>query len=159
MNLIEKQLMNEFNLKEFQITNTIALIDSGNTIPFIARYRKEQTGSLSDEVLRDLYDRLNYLRNLETRKEEVIRLIDEQGKLTDELKEKIENATILSEVEDLYRPYKQKKRTRATIAKEKGLEPLSEIIMAQDITSGDINIIAQDFIDTEKVTDTKKSLD
>jgi len=154
MNLIEKQLMNEFNLKEFQITNTIALIDSGNTIPFIARYRKEQTGSLSDEVLRDLYDRLNYLRNLKTRKEEVIRLIDEQGKLTDELQEKIQNATILSEVEDLYRPYKQKKRTRATIAKEKGLEPLSEIIMAQDITSGDINIIAQDFIDTEKGVNT-----
>ena len=153
MNLIEKQLMNEFNLKEFQITNTIALIDSGNTIPFIARYRKEQTGSLS-EVLRDLYDRLNYLRNLETRKEEVIRLIDEQGKLTDELQEKIQNATILSEVEDLYRPYKQKKRTRATIAKEKGLEPLSEIIMAQDITSGDINIIAQDFIDAEKGVNT-----
>ena len=154
MNLIEKQLMNEFNLKEFQITNTIALIDSGNTIPFIARYRKEQTGSLSDEVLRNLYDRLNYLRNLETRKEEVIRLIDEQGKLTDELQEKIQNATILSEVEDLYRPYKQKKRTRATIAKEKGLEPLSEIIVAQDITSGDINIIAQDFIDTEKGVNT-----
>jgi len=154
MNLIEKQLMSEFNLKEFQITNTIALIDSGNTIPFIARYRKEQTGSLSDEVLRDLYDRLNYLRNLETRKEEVIRLIDEQGKLTDELQEKIQNATILSEVEDLYRPYKQKKRTRATIAKEKGLEPLSEIIMAQDITSGDINIIAQDFIDAEKGVNT-----
>ena len=154
MNLIEKQLMSEFNLKEFQITNTIALIDSGNTIPFIARYRKEQTGSLSDEVLRDLYDRLNYLRNLETRKEEVIRLIDEQGKLTDELQDKIQNATILSEVEDLYRPYKQKKRTRATIAKEKGLEPLSEIIMAQDITSGDINIIAKDFIDSEKGVNT-----
>ena len=128
MNKISEILAEEFNLQKKQVENTLKLIEEGNTIPFIARYRKEVTGNLSDEVLRDLNDRLTYLKNLEARKEEVIRLIDEQGKLTEELNEKIKNVTVLSKLEDIYRPYKQKKRTRATIAKEKGLEPLSIII-------------------------------
>ena len=134
MEKIIEVLALELNIAKNKVENTIKLIDEGNTIPFIARYRKEVTGNLDDEILRKLNDRLNYLRNLETRKEEVIRLIDEQGKLTDELKNNIINATILTEVEDLYRPYKQKKRTRATIAKEKGLEPLAKIILSQTIT-------------------------
>ena len=115
---IYKILCTEFNLKPFQVENTVKLIDEGNTIPFIARYRKEQTGSLDDVVLRDLFERLTYLRNLEVRKEEVIRLIEEQGKLTEELKNEILNADVLQRVEDLYRPYKQKKSTRASKAKE-----------------------------------------
>ena len=128
MNLIESKIAAELNLKPFQVENAVKLIDEGNTIPFIARYRKEQTGELTDVQLRELGEKLTYLRNLEKRKEEVIRLIDEQGKLDDELKEKIEAAVTMTEVEDLYRPYKQKKRTRATIAKEKGLEPLALIL-------------------------------
>jgi uncharacterized protein len=149
MNLIEQKLIEEFKLKEFQVVNTLKLIDDGNTIPFIARYRKEQTGELSDIQLRDLYERLTYLRNLEKRKEEVIRLIDEQGKLTDELKEKIEQATTMTEVEDLYRPYKQKKRTRATIAKEKGLEPLALIVFEQ-ADNRKLEDIAVEFVNEEK---------
>ncbi len=101
---INETLIKEFSLKPFQVENTLKLIDEGNKIPFIARYRKEATGGMSDELLRDFFDRLTYLRNLEQRKEEVIRLIDEQGKLTDELKEQIENAATMKEVEDLYRP-------------------------------------------------------
>lgn len=147
---INKILCTEFNLKPFQVENTVKLIDEGNTIPFIARYRKEQTGSLDDVVLRDLFERLTYLRNLEVRKEEVIRLIEEQGKLTEELKNEILNAEVLQRVEDLYRPYKQKKSTRASKAKEKGLEPLAEIILAQNITEGILEGIAKPFIDEEK---------
>lgn len=150
MDFIQEQLKNEFNLREFQVKNTIELIDGGNTIPFIARYRKEATGELSDEVLRDFYDRLIYLRKREERKEEIIRLIDEQGKLTDELKTQIEKAETMTEVEDLYRPYKQKKRTRATIAKEKGLEPLAIIIKEQKNHSGDKLEIASQFVNEEK---------
>lgn len=154
MDQITKQLIEEFQLKEFQVVNTLNLIDQGNTIPFIARYRKEQTGELSDTVLRDLFDRLTYLRNLQTRKEEVIRLIEEQGKLTDELRKKIEKAVIITEVEDLYRPFKQKRRTRATIAKEKGLEPLADLIFAQDLFDGSIDEIAAQYIDPEKEVNT-----
>ncbi len=150
MDFIQEQLKNEFNLREFQVKNTIELIDNGNTIPFIARYRKEATGELSDETLRDFYDRLVYLRKREERKEEIIRLIDEQGKLTDELKTQIEKAETMTEVEDLYRPYKQKKRTRATIAKEKGLEPLAVIIKEQNNVSGDKFAIAGEFVNEEK---------
>lgn len=150
MENIVKQLAKELGVKEWQVENTIALIDEGNTIPFIARYRKERTGELDDTVLRKFDERLQYLRNLENRKQEVIRLIDEQGKLTDELKGKIEGAEILTEVEDLYRPYKPKKRTRATIAKEKGLEPLSSILFAQDIYEGNIEDIASPFVNPEK---------
>lgn len=152
MNINEK-IAQELNIKVAQVENTIKLIDDGNTIPFIARYRKEVTGNLSDETLREFDERLKYLRNLESRKEEIIRLIDEQGKLTDELKQSIEKAEILSELEDIYRPYKQKKRTRATIAKEKGLEPLSNIIYLQS-DKRDINEIAKEFIDPEKGVET-----
>lgn len=153
MNLIETKIAEELNLKPFQVENAVKLIDEGNTIPFIARYRKEQTGELSDVKLRELFDKLTYLRNLEKRKEEVIRLIDEQGKLDDELKNKIETAVTMTEVEDLYRPYKQKKRTRATIAKEKGLEPLATILFEQK-ENRDLKEIANDFIDAEKGVET-----
>lgn len=139
----------ELGVKEFQVQNTIKLIDDGNTIPFIARYRKEATGGLSDEVLRNLNDRLTYLRNLNKRKEEISKSIEEQGKMTDELKIQIENAIILSEVEDIYRPYKQKKRTRASIAKEKGLEPLATIIYLQT-DKRPVLEIAKEFINEEK---------
>jgi uncharacterized protein len=155
---INKILCEEFKIKPFQVENTVKLIDEGSTIPFIARYRKEQTGSLDDVVLRDLYERLMYLRNLEARKEEVIRLIEEQGKLTEELKVEILNAEVLQRLEDLYRPFKQKKSTRASKAKEKGLEPLAEIIMAQDIVEGDLEEIAKSFVDEKKgVNDTKEA--
>lgn len=147
---ISSILMKEFKLKSFQVKNTIRLIDEGNTIPFIARYRKEQTGELNDIVLRELNDRLNYLRNLENRQDEVIRLIEEQGKLTDDLKKEILNADTLQRVEDLYRPYKKKRRTRATKAKEKGLEPLANIIIDEEIEEGSLEKIASPFIDIEK---------
>lgn len=150
MEKIIKSLMQEFRIKEFQVQNTIKLIDEGNTIPFIARYRKEMTGELDDIVLRELNDRLTYLRNLEARKEEVIRLIDEQDKLTEELEKKIKEANVLQEVEDYYLPYKKKRRTRATIAKEKGLEPLAEIIMDQRNTKDEIQTLAEGYISEEK---------
>ena len=146
-------ISDELNVKYHQVENAVKLIDDGNTIPFIARYRKEVTGGLSDEDLRTLYDRLNYLRNLETRKEEVRKSIEEQGKLTEEIITSLQNAKILAEVEDIYRPYKQKKRTRATIAKEKGLEPLSEAIINQD-NKISIEEIAEKFIDPEKGVET-----
>ena len=152
MNITEK-IASELNIKTSQVENTIKLIDDGNTIPFIARYRKEVTGNLSDETLREFDERLTYLRNLEKRKEEITRLIDEQGKLTEELQQAIEKSEILSELEDIYRPYKQKKRTRATIAKEKGLEPLSNIIYLQS-DKRDINEIAKEFINPEKGVET-----
>lgn len=148
-NKIITALALEFNLKAEQVTNTVRLIDDGNTIPFIARYRKEATGSLSDEILRGLYDRLNYLRNLENKKEETARLIDEQGSLTKEIAKEIENAATLSELEDIYRPFRPKRRTRATIAKEKGLEPLAEIIMQQNMTDNP-DSIALGYINPEK---------
>ena len=146
---IINQLTSEFNLRSEQVTNTVKLIDDGNTIPFIARYRKEATGSLSDEILRDFYDRLSYLRNLEDKKEEILHLIDEQENLTVEIAKSIENAVTLSELEDIYRPFRPKRRTRATIAKEKGLAPLAEIILAQN-PSDNIESISLDFIDAEK---------
>lgn len=143
----------ELQIKPIQVESTVKLIDDGNTIPFIARYRKEATGGLSDEILRNLNDRLIYLRNLEKRKEEVIKGIEEQGKLTEEISKAIENAITLAEVEDIYRPYKQKKKTRATIAKAKGLEPLSIIIYMQQ-EKNDINKIAEKYINTEKEVNT-----
>lgn len=121
----------EFGLSEWQVANTIELFDSGNTIPFVARYRKEQTGELDEEVLRRLQERLSYLRTLEARKQEVVRLIEEQGKLTPELQTAIAAATILQQVEDIYRPFRPKRRTRATVVKEKGLEPLADLLWAQ----------------------------
>ena len=149
MEKIIQIIADELGVKYKQVESTVKLIDEGNTIPFIARYRKEVTGGLSDEQLRDLGERLAYLRNLEERKEEVKNSIEEQGKLTDEIVIALQNAKILAEVEDIYRPYKQKKRTRATIAKEKGLEPLAEIIIEQKETKN-INEIAKDFVDSEK---------
>ena len=146
-------IADELNVKYKQVENAVNLIDEGNTIPFIARYRKEVTGGLSDEDLRTLYERLNYLRNLENRKEEVKNSIEEQGKLTDEIVKALQNARILAEVEDIYRPYKQKKRTRATVAKEKGLEPLSEALINQD-NKVSIEEIAKKFIDPEKGVET-----
>ena len=142
-------IADELNVKNSQVESAVKLIDEGNTIPFIARYRKEVTGGLSDEDLRTLFDRLNYLRNLETRKEEVRNSIEEQGKLTDEIVKALENAQILAEVEDIYRPYKQKKRTRAIIAKEKGLEPLADVLMNQDKKIS-IEDFAKQFINQEK---------
>ena len=148
MDKIIKIIAEELNVKESQVESTIKLIDDGNTIPFIARYRKEATGGLSDETLRTLGDRLDYLRNLEKRKEEVLKSIEEQGKLTDELENQIKNACILAEVEDIYRPFKQKKRTRATIAKEKGLEPLANIIYLQ-MEKRSLEDIVQEYINPE----------
>ncbi len=150
---ITKIIAEELQVKESQVEATIKLIDDGNTIPFIARYRKEATGGLSDEQLRDLGDRLNYLRNLETRKAEVVNSIEGQGKLTDEIVIALELAKTLAEVEDIYRPYKQKKRTRATIAKEKGLEPLAEIIIKQE-DKRNIEEIAAEFTNSEKGVET-----
>jgi len=147
---IVSRLTDEFKLKKHQVENTVKLIDEGNTIPFIARYRKEQTGELSDVVLRDLFDRLTYLRNLEARQNEVIRLIEEQGKLTEDLKQEILSAETLQRIDDLYRPYRPKRRTRATIAKEKGLEPLAELIFSQTITQGSLEQIGGPFINEEK---------
>ncbi|MBQ4068608.1 MAG: RNA-binding transcriptional accessory protein [Lachnospiraceae bacterium] len=142
-------LVNELNIKKSQVEAAVNLIDEGNTIPFIARYRKEATGGLNDEVLRNLNERLTYLRNLEDRKATVLSSIEEQGKLTEELKKQIEEADTLVMVEDLYRPYKQKKRTRATIAKEKGLEGLSNLILLQNI-NGSIEDVTKDYISEEK---------
>lgn len=154
-NKIYKKIAEELQIRESQVESTVKLIDEGNTIPFIARYRKEATGNLSDEILRELDERLKYLRNLETRKEEIIRLIDEQGKLTDELILKIVSTMVLSELEDIYRPYKPKKRTRATIAKEKGLEPLSHIIYLQT-EKRDLFEVAKPYIDAEKGVETEE---
>ena len=149
MEKIFKKIAEELGIRETQVESTVKLIDEGNTIPFIARYRKEITGNLSDEILRELGERLTYLRNLENRKEEIIRLIDEQGKLTDELTIKIASTMVLSELEDIYRPYRPKKRTRATIAKEKGLEPLANIIYLQT-EKRDLYEIASEYINEEK---------
>ena len=155
MKKIIKTIAEELNIKPTQVDATIKLIDEGNTIPFIARYRKEVTGGLSDEILRDLADRLNYLRNLEQRKQEVINSIEEQGKLTDEILQNVAIAKTLAEVEDIYRPYKQKKKTRATVAKAKGLEPLAEIILAQE-EKQDIFEIAKQYINVDKLSDEDK---
>lgn len=153
MDKIIKIIADELNIKTHQVENTIKLIDEGNTIPFIARYRKEVTGGLSDEVLRTFGERLNYLRNLEKRKEEVTNSINEQGKLTEDIVKDLENAITLAEVEDIYRPYKQKKKTRATVAKAKGLEPLAEIILNQEEKT-DIVKIAEEYINEEKEVNT-----
>ena len=125
----------ELGVKDTQVQKTIELLDEGNTVPFIARYRKVATGNLSDEQLRDLNDRLTYLRNLEARKQEVTTSIENQGKMTEEIAAALAQAMTLADVEDIYRPYKQKKKTRATVAKAKGLEPLANDIFAQESTS------------------------
>ncbi len=145
---INKKLSEEFSVGINQIENTVKLIDEGNTIPFIARYRKEATGSLDDQVLREIFERLEYLRGLEKRKEEIISHIEDQEKMTDELREAILNAKTLSELEDLYRPYRPKRKTRASVAREKGLEPLSQFILEQKIC--DLMGEAEKYIDEEK---------
>ncbi len=155
MDKINKTIAEELQIKESQVESAVKLIDEGNTIPFIARYRKEATGGLSDEILRDLGDRLTYLRNLEQRKEEVIKSIEEQGKLTDEILQAVAICKTLAEVEDIYRPYKQKKKTRATVAKAKGLEPLAEIIIKQEETTP-IEEIAKQYINIDKLDDKEK---
>lgn len=153
MDIIVK-LTEEFGVKKVQIEQAVKLIDEGNTVPFIARYRKDVTGGLNDEQLRAIDERLRYLRGLEERKQEVLRSIEEQGKLTDELKAEIEKAEILQRVEDLYKPFKQKKTTRAGKAKAKGLEPLALIIYMQQTKSGDVLKAAEPFVDPEKEVET-----
>ncbi|MCI8776323.1 MAG: RNA-binding transcriptional accessory protein [Oscillospiraceae bacterium] len=153
--LINSRLAEEFNLRKEQVDNTVALIDDGKTIPFIARYRKELTGSLDDQVLRELNDRLTYLRNLETRKSEVTSSIEEQGKLNEEIISALEKAVTLVEVEDIYRPFRPKRRTRASAAREKGLEPLAEIIISQD--NCDPLSEAEAFVDEEKGVENAES--
>ena len=156
---INQKLTEELAVKRFQVDAAVKLIDEGNTIPFISRYRKEATGSLNDEQLRKLYERLVYLRNLEEKKEQVLSSIEEQGKLTEELKAQILAAETLVVVEDLYRPYRPKRRTRATIAKEKGLEPLAAVITLQK-TKEPIENIAKEYVSEEKgVTDVKEAID
>lgn len=152
MDIIAK-LAEELNIRRQQAEAAVKLIDEGNTIPFISRYRKEATGALNDEVLRNLFERLTYLRNLEEKKEQVLSGIEEQGKLTEELKRQILSAETLVAVEDLYRPYRPKRRTRATIAKEKGLEPLANIILLQ-MTKESLETEAQPFVDSEKGVET-----
>ena len=146
---INQRLTEELDVKRWQIDAAVQLIDEGNTIPFISRYRKEATGELNDEQLRKLYERLVYLRNLEEKKEQVISSIEEQGKLTEELKKQILAAETLVAVEDLYRPYRPKRRTRATIAKEKGLEPLAALITLQK-TKEPLEKAAEAYISEEK---------
>ena len=155
MDKIINTIAEELNIKPKQVEATIKLIDEGNTIPFIARYRKEVTGGLSDEILRDLGERLNYLRNLEQRKEEVVKSIDEQGKLTDEILQAIAICKTLAEVEDIYRPYKQKKKTRATVAKAKGLEPLANIIIEQKETTSILEI-AKEYVNIDTLSEEDK---
>ena len=146
---INQKITEELGVKLWQVEAAVKLIDEGNTIPFIARYRKEATGTLDDEQLRKLYERLVYLRNLEEKKEQVLASIEEQGKLTEELKKQILEAQTQVVVEDLYRPYRPKRRTRATIAKEKGLEPLSTLIMLQK-TKESLEEVAKQYINEEK---------
>lgn len=150
---ITQKLIEEFSLKEFQAVNTIKLIDEGNTIPFIARYRKEATGELSDEVLRSFYERLCYLRGIEEKKADVIRLIAEQGMLTPETEAAINNAKTITELDDIYRPFRPKRRTRATIAKEKGLEPLAALILEQKKETIP-EAVGAEYIDAEKGVET-----
>ena len=152
---INQKITEELGVKKWQVEAAVKLIDEGNTIPFIARYRKEATGTLDDEQLRKLYERLTYLRNLEEKKEQVLASIEEQGKLTEELKAKIVAAQTLVVVEDLYRPYRPKRRTRATIAKEKGLEPLAELITLQKAKKP-LEKLAEDYVNKEKGVETVK---
>jgi uncharacterized protein len=157
---IFKILSKEFSIREDYSKNIIALVKEDNTVPFIARYRKEMTGGIDDQVLREFCDRLEYLENLFKRKEEVRRAIEEQGKWTDDLSDALEKAATMTEVEDLYRPYKQKRKTRASVAIGKGLQPLADIFLAQELRSGNIEDIAAPFIDAEKgVSSVKDAID
>lgn len=150
MNILQK-LSEELDIKYDNVVKTVELLDEGNTIPFIARYRKEITGNLTDETLRQLNDRLTYLRNLQERKDDITRLIDEQGKLTEDLKKQIDEATILTELEDIYLPYKPKKRTRGSIAVELGLQPVADMIMEKTHSLSDIEKKASEFVNGEEI--------
>ncbi len=154
---IEATLIREFHLKASQVTNVIALLDDGNTIPFIARYRKEQTGSLDDQVLRELAERLTYLRNLNEQREKYRATIEQQGALTDELARALDNAVTMTELDDLYRPYRPKRRTRATVAKERGLQPLADVLYAQEAGGEEPSVLAQAYI-TEDVPSVEDAL-
>ena len=157
MDILNK-LREELQVERWQVEAAVKLIDEGNTIPFISRYRKEATGSLNDEVLRNLYERLNYLRNLEEKKTSVMASIEEQGKLTEDLKNKILAAETLVVVEDLYRPYRPKRKTRASVAKEKGLDGLADLIREQKF-SGSLEEAAAAYVNPEKgAADTKEAL-
>ena len=149
-----KILAGELNVPEQYVSAAIRLIDEGNTIPFIARYRKEQTGSLDDQVLRELHERLQYLRGLVKRREEIASALSEQGNLTDELSAKLERAATLTELEDLYRPFRPKRRTRATVARERGLDPLALALLLQNQTRGSAEALAAPFICPEKGVET-----
>ena len=152
-------LCKEFQLKPSQCENVLRLIDEGNTIPFIARYRKEQTGSLDDQLLREIFERLTYLRNLEKHRTEIENTLREQGNLTDELSQKLALAVTMTELEDLYRPFRPKRRTRATMAKEKGLEPLAILLMMQNQRTGTAEDIALPYVSPEKgVNDVHEAL-
>ena len=153
---ILSRLAKELTIKLSQVESTVKLIDEGNTIPFIARYRKEVTGGLDDQVLRELYDRLIYLRNLEGRREEVRRLIESQQMLTEEISSSLDRAVTLQEIEDIYRPFKPKRRTRASMAREKGLEPLAVTIYAQKLLKGDVLSLASEFINPDKGVNTEE---
>ena len=144
---ISQQLTEEFKLRPDHVQNILTLLDEGNTIPFIARYRKEMTGAIDDQVLRALNDRYEYLKNLEKRKQEVATAITEQGKMTEEIQAAIDSAQTMTEIEDVYRPFKQKKKTRASVAIEKGLQPLAEFILAQE---GDPYKEAEKYVNEEK---------
>lgn len=150
MNILQK-LSEELDIKYDNVVKTVELLDEGNTIPFIARYRKEITGNLTDETLRQLNDRLTYLRNLQERKDDITRLIDEQGKLTEDLKKQIDEATILTELEDIYLPYKPKKRTRGSIAVELGLQPVADMIMEKTHSLSEIEKKASEFVNGEEI--------
>ena len=154
METITQILARELERPEQHIENIITLLDEGNTVPFIARYRKELHGAMDDQLIRQLEDRLKYLRSLQTRRDEVKQSIENQGKLTDELSAAIDNAATLAEVEDLYRPYKQKRRTRATVAREKGLEPLADTLFALGGPCPDPLAEAAKYIDPEKGVET-----
>ena len=148
MNVNEK-IMQEFSLTKEHTDNIISLLDEGNTVPFIARYRKELTGHIDDQVLRTLLERLTYLRNLEKRKQEIEKSITEQGKMTEEIAIALENAETMTEAEDIYRPFKQKKKTRATVAIAKGLSPLADIILEQNPNGKPLDEIAIEFVNAE----------
>lgn len=151
---IVQALCQEFHLKTQQCENVLRLIDDGNTIPFIARYRKEQTGSLDDQLLREIYERLQYLRGLDKRRGEIAAALEEQGNLTDELSDRLQKAATLTELEDLYRPFRPKRRTRATVAREKGLEPLALALLMQNETKGTAQELAQPYVNPEKGVET-----
>ena len=140
----------ETGQKLIHVENVVKLLDEGNTVPFIARYRKEMHGTMDDQLIREISERMTYLRNLDKRRDEVTGSIEEQGKMTEELMEAISGAKTLAELEDIYRPYKQKRRTRATVAKEKGLEPLADSIYAQNVMEGTLEEMAAPFVSDEK---------